>query len=59
MSGNFAIKGGGGLMANAFLNFHFDFLNTSLIQNTKYKLTNNKFTLQVSNDVRQIWNQNP
>ena len=64
MSGNFAIKGGGDggvgrLMANAILNFHFDFLNTSLIQNTKYKLTNNKFTLQVSNDVRQIWNQNP
>ena len=29
MSGNFAIKGGG-LMANAILNFHFDFLNTSL-----------------------------
>ena len=33
MSGNFAIKGGGGgrLMANAILNFHFDFLNPSLI----------------------------
>ena len=35
MSGNFAIKGGGGgvgrLMANAILNFHFDFLHTSLI----------------------------
>ena len=32
MSGNFAIKGGGvgRLMANAILNFHFDFLNTSL-----------------------------
>ena len=32
MSGNFAIKGGGveSLMANAILNFHFDFLNTSL-----------------------------
>ena len=33
MSGNFAIKGGGGfgpLMANAILNFHFDFLTTSL-----------------------------
>ena len=33
MSGNFAIKGGGGvgpLMANAILNFHFDFLHTSL-----------------------------
>ena len=35
MSGNFAIKGGGGggvgrLMANAILNFHFDFLNPSL-----------------------------
>ena len=37
MSGNFAIKGGGGvgrLMANAILNFHFDFLTPSLI---KYK----------------------
>ena len=32
MSGNFAIKGGGvkRLMANAILNFHFDFLNPSL-----------------------------
>ena len=32
MSGNFAIKGGGvgPLMANAILNFHFDFLTTSL-----------------------------
>ena len=36
MSGNFAIRGGRGfgrLMANAILNFHFDFLHTSLIQN--------------------------
>ena len=34
MSGNFAIKGGGvgRLMANAILNFHFDFLHPSLIQ---------------------------
>ena len=33
MSGNFAIKGGGvgRLMANAILNFHFDFLTTSLM----------------------------
>ena len=33
MSGNFAIKGGGvgRLMANAILNFHFDFLHPSLI----------------------------
>ena len=32
MSGNFAIKGGGvgRLMANAILNFHFDFLTPSL-----------------------------
>ena len=32
MSGNFAIKGGGvgRRMANAILNFHFDFLNPSL-----------------------------
>ena len=32
MSGNFAIKGGGGgpLMANANLNFHFYFLRPSL-----------------------------
>ena len=39
MSGNFAIKGGGvwPLMANAILNFHFDFLNPSLMkhQNTE------------------------
>ena len=34
MSGNFAIKGGGvgRLITNAILNFHFDFLNTSLRQ---------------------------
>ena len=33
MSGNFAIKGGGvgRLMANAILNFHFDFPHPSLI----------------------------
>ena len=42
MSGNFAIKGGGEggvgrLMANAILNFHFDYLNPSLSQ----VLTNN------------------
>ena len=34
MSGNSAIKGGGGgvgpLMANAILNFHFDYLKPSL-----------------------------
>ena len=37
MSGNFAIKGGGvgPLMANAILNFHFDFLNPSLIIGAK------------------------
>ena len=37
MSGNFAIKGGGvrPLMANAILNFHFDFLTPSLILNHK------------------------
>ena len=34
MSGNFAIKGGGvgRLMANAILNFHFDFPHPSLTQ---------------------------
>ena len=33
MSGNFAIKGGGvgPLMANAILNFHFDFFTPSLM----------------------------
>ena len=34
MSGNFAIKGGGAvgrLMANTILNFHFDYLNPSLM----------------------------
>ena len=33
MSGNFAIKGGGvgPLMANAILNFHFDYVTPSLI----------------------------
>ena len=43
MSGNFAIKGGGGvgrLMANAILNFHFDYLNPSLteISEIQYKV---------------------
>ena len=43
MSGNFAIKGGGGggvgrLMANAILNFHFDFLNPSLTHNVDHIL---------------------
>ena len=36
MSGNFAIKGGAGvgrLMANAILNFHFDYPHPSLIPN--------------------------
>ena len=41
MSGNFAIKGGGWvgpLMANAILNFHFDFLTTSLREGSqKYR----------------------
>ena len=39
MSGNFAIKGGGvgRLMANAILNFHFDFLNPSLIRSQDQK----------------------
>ena len=38
MSGNFAIKGGGvgPLMANAILNFHFDFLTTSLIDTANF-----------------------
>ena len=38
MSGNFAIKGGGGggrLMANAILNFHFDFPHPSLSDKTR------------------------
>ena len=37
MSGNFAIKGGGvgPLMANAILNFHFDYLTTSLTKTPK------------------------
>ena len=36
MSGNFAIKGGGVgcLMANAILNFHFDYLTPSLTRST-------------------------
>ena len=40
MSGNFAIKGGGvgPLLANAILNFHFDFLTPSLSQPTCGKL---------------------
>ena len=39
MSGNLAIKGGGvgHLMANAILNFHFDFLNPSLSKNNEEK----------------------
>ena len=40
MSGNFAIKGGGvgRLMANAILNFHFDYLNPSLIAPLDYEI---------------------
>ena len=43
MSGNFAIKGGGvgRLMANAILNFHFDYLHTSL-NNTMQTRQQNK-----------------
>ena len=42
MSGNFAIKGGGvgRLMANAILNFHFDFLTPSL---TRFLVHNHFF----------------
>ena len=42
MSGNFAIKGGGvgRLMANAILNFHFDFPHPSL--RAKMDKNNNK-----------------
>ena len=50
MSGNFAIKGGGGgvgrLMANAILNFHFDFPHPSqvwLLNPTFEKLKFNVF----------------
>ena len=46
MSGNFAIKGGGGrLMANAILNFHFDFLNPSL-------------TWAMEDDLCWVWTEN-
>ena len=40
MSGNFAIKGGGvrRLMANAILNFHFDYWHTSLRRNHDWRL---------------------
>ena len=41
MSGNFAIKGGGGvgrLMANAILNFHFDYRHPSLSYNEGFHL---------------------
>ena len=46
MSGNFAIKGAGvgRLMANAILNFHFDYLHTSLRDNLETTL-------------RQIWDK--
>ena len=42
MSENFVIKGGGvgRLMANAILNFHFDYWHTSLMNN-HYKLHHN------------------
>ena len=51
MSGNFAIKGGGGvgpLMANAILNFHFDFLTPSLrgIHSITHPLTLSHILLQ-------------
>ena len=52
MSGNFAIKGGGvgPLMANAILNFHFDFLTPSLIQTPK-----NFLYEHYDYDPRHIW----
>ena len=48
MSGNFAIKGGGvgRLMANAILNFHFDYVPPSLGSDKNYfGLDNNYFGL--------------
>ena len=50
MSGNFAIKGGGvrPLMANAILNFHFDFLTTSLNINIKFNNIDNYNTINIS-----------
>ena len=53
MSGNFAIKGGGGfgpLMANAILNFHFDFLHTSLMWFPKVD-----FSKTTKIEIRNIW----
>ena len=53
MSGNFAIKGGGGvgpLMANAILNFHFDFLHTSL-RLTELAVLVTEVTLLVTIDI--------
>ena len=56
MSGNFAIKGGGvgRLMANAILNFHFDFLNPSLIPNAEKHKKITKTTKASKNRVPQM-----
>ena len=60
MSENFAIKGGGGgrLMANAILNFHFDFLNPSLMNGHNHYLTslNQLLLLMLKGDPKIIGN---
>ena len=59
MSGNFAIKGGGvgPLMANAILNFHFDFLNPSLRYFPDWNKMRNGWKLENSSqdDLDHFW----
>ena len=54
MSGNFAIKGGGvgRLMANAILNFHFDFPHTSLFMHYFQRERNMFSVLRTAQSVR-------
>ena len=57
MSGNFAIKGGDGgvgpLMANAILNFHFDYLHTSLIELSWTAKKETSFKVFILNEYRK------
>ena len=56
MSGNFAIKGGGGgrLMANAILNFHFDFPHPSLNMRLVGTMTGASFNCAIKPQILQI-----
>ena len=62
MSGNFAIKGGGvgRLMANAILNFHFDYLNPSLTESEEkaHSVNENGLFLTLGSGTSSARNEN-